>query len=361
MKGKRNAITKRRQPANAQLQRYVAQAVQQAVAHLVPGAGTAIKGAKLAYNVYKSTKRSAPQGTAAKKKVVEKQLETQIAGGHGITAHRKIIGRKLAKLPASVRMQKEAIRNAREIYDQGNATSSVNQQTFATLHTLFDYNDFVALMGTNAPDASRKLFIEAMVTTIEFNNVTNAAIELTLFQHRALDPASSAESPALRFKQGMDRKFGDAANIETKMFHGPHESGTLAKFYNCTYAKKVILSPGECVSFKIYNNINRTIKNDAFQGANNTDFKYYAPNWTYAHSVLLRGFTIFEEVSGEGGRGVYSPTKVCWTAHKRIIFRTWDSGIPAQSYYTTNDLTPVTGTLKEVNQELGAGQTFVNL
>lgn len=355
------AITKKGRGASGALQKMAIQAAMQALAHVNPGAGTAIRGARMAYGAYKTLKRSAPQKSATKKKVVEKQLETQIAGGHGVTLHRKIIGRRLTKLPPSVKMQKEAIRNAREIYDQGNATSAVNQQSFGTLHTVMDYNDFVGLMGTNTPNASKKLFIESYITTFEFNNVTNAAIELTLYQHKATDPARDVDSPAARFKQGIDRKYGDTANVETKMFHRPDESGTLAKFFKCTYAKKVILSPGESCQFKIYNNINRTMKNDAFQGNDNTDFRYYAEGWTMAHSVMLRGFTIFEAVSGEGGRGVYSPTKVAWTAHKRIVFRTWDSGIPAQSYYTTNDLVPVTGVLKEVNQELGAGQTFINL
>jgi len=347
--------------ANA-MRRLAIAAAQQAVSGMVPHGGTIIKGAKAGYKLWKATKRTAPQaGSNKRRKVVEKNLETQIAGGHGITAYKKVIGRKLTKLPLSVRMQKQAIRNAREIYDQGNATSTVNKQAFATLHTLMDYNDFVAIMGTNAPDQSRKLFIEAMVTTIEFTNITNSPCELTLYQHCATQGATSSDNPADRFKEGMDRKFGDAANVELKMFHGPHESGTLKKFYRTTYAKKAILSPGECVSFKIYNNINRTIQNDAFQNASNTDFYYFAKSWTHAHSIMLRGFTVFEEVSGEGGRGVYSPAKVCWTAHKRIIFRSWDSGVPAASFYTTNDLAPVTGALKEIVQETGAAVGIGNL
>jgi len=128
-----------------------------------------------------------------------------------------------------------------------------------------------------------------------------------------------------------------------------------------TYAKKVILSPGECVQYKVYNNVNKTMKNDAFQGTSNTDFTYYADGWTAAHSIMLRGFTVIENVPEEAGKGVYAPVKVAWTAHKRVIFRTWDSGIAAQSYYSTNDLAPVTGPLKEMNQELGEAQVITNI
>lgn len=353
-------------PSNKALARggqYVTQAMlKKMLTSLSPQLNSAYAAAKLAHKGYTAIKkRKAPQGPPRKRQIVEKQLETQIAGGHGVTLHRKVIGKRLIKLPPSIKMQKEAIRNAREIYDQDSASSSANQQTFKTLHTVMDYNDFVGIMGTNAPNQSRKLFIEAYVTTFEFNNVTNAAIELTLYQHKATDPARDSDSPSARFKQGLDRKYGDTANVELKQFHRPDESGTLAKFYSCTYAKKVILSPGETVQFKIYNNVNKTIRNDAFQGDSNTDFKFYADGWTHAHSVMLRGFTIFEAVANESGRGAYSPTKVAWTAHKRIIYRTWDSGVAAQSTYSTNDLAPVEGVLKEVNQELGTGQNFGNL
>jgi len=357
--GKR-AVTKKPK-VSLDAKRLMLKSAEQLVRQLAPQVHGAYNVAKAGYGLYKATKRPAAQSKPSKKKVVEKQLETQIAGGHGITLHRKVIGTRLTKLPPSVRMQKEAIRNAREIYDQGVALTVVNQQKFATLHTVMDYNDFNAIMGTGTPESSRKLFIEAYVTTFEFNNVTNTPCELTFFQHVATDPALDTQSPEARFKQGMDRKFGDAANVELKMFHGPHESPTLLKFYKSNYAKKVILSPGECVQYKVYNNVNKTMKNDAFQGNSNTNFTFYADGWTAAHSIMLRGFTVFEAVPSEAGRGVYAPVKVAWTAHKRIIFRTWDSGAPATSVYSTNDLVPVTGTLQEVNQELGAGQTIVNL
>jgi len=356
-------ITKRKGHATANaMSRLAAAAAQQAVIGLVPQGQNLIRGAKIGYRLWRATrKRTAPQAQSAKRAKVEKNVETQIAGGHGITAYKKVVGKRLTKLPYTIRMQKEAIRNAREIYDQGNATSAVNKQAFATLHTVFDYNDYTAIMGTNAPEQSRKLFIEAMVTTIEFTNVTNSPCELTLYQHCATHGASSSDNPADRFKEGIDRKFGDAANVEVKMFHGPHESGTLKKFYRTTYAKKAILSPGECVSFKIYNNVNRTITNDAFQNSSNSDFYYFAKSWTHAHSILLRGLTVFEEVSGEGGRGFYSPATVAWTAHKRIIFRTWDSGVPSASYYSTNDLALVSGPLKEIIQETASAQNIGNL
>lgn len=353
----RNTVATRSQ---AVLQKMALKAAEQALKSLMPSAAGVIKVAKVAHGFHKATKRKAVQDGATKKKVVEKQLETQIAGGHGVTFCRKVIGKRLTKLPPSVKMQKEAIRNAREIYDQGVSSSAVNQQSFNTVSQTMDYNDFRALMGTEAAGLSKKLFIEACVTTLEFANVCNAPVELTLFQHIPTD--SQSIYPAERFKQGLDRKFGDSANVEVKMFHGPHESGTLLKFYRCSYAKKVVLSPGENVVFKIYNNINKTIKNDAFMNAANTDSYWtFCEHLSQVHSILLRGFTIFEEVSGEAGRGVYSPTKVAFTSHKRIIYRTWDSGLAATSTYTTNDLVPVTGVLKEVLQETSAGVTFGNL
>lgn len=353
-------VARRPKGSAAQYQKMAQHVVKQVLKQLAPQVHTGLKVAKAGYDMYQSRKRAAPQAGATKKKVVEKQLETQIAGGHGVTFCKKVVGKRLTKLPPSVRMQKEAIRNAREIYDQGVASSAVNQQAFVSVSQTLDLNDFTGIMGTNAPNVSKKLFIEACVTTLEFANVCNAPVELTLFQHIPTD--SQSLYPVDRFKQGLDRKFGDSANVELKMFHGPHESGTLLKFYRCTYAKKVVLSPGENAVFKIYNNINKTIKNDAFMNAAND-----GSNWTFSehlsqvHTVLLRGFTIFEEVSGEGGRGVYSPTKVAFTSHKRIIYRTWDSGVPAQSTYSTNDLAPVTGAIKEVLQETASNVTFGNL
>ena len=69
----------RKRPNLARMARTLAPMI---LGQLSPTAGTIAKVARVGYNAYNSRKRAAPQ-EPSKKKVVEKQLETQIAGGHG--------------------------------------------------------------------------------------------------------------------------------------------------------------------------------------------------------------------------------------------------------------------------------------
>jgi len=335
----------------------------------VPYASTAMAAAKTAgqlYRGYKTYKKYSSK-PASTPNVKEKQLETQIAGGHGITQATKVFGKQVKKLPLSAQIQKQAARNGLEKYQGGLIACLPNEQVVETPIGIMDGGDFVDIMGSDDPNAYKKLFIERYISHIEVNNTNNSPCMLKIFVHTPKDKTS--ENVYERFKEGLDRKYNTSTDMEKQIHHNLNESGTLQKFYKQTYCKQVILSPGEVFYIKFIWNVNKQISNDTFMNPTGTASTntIFVPDLSYLVTFQARGFTSLDtgtaSGSSTGRQGVINPCQIAWTHFKKIVYRKWDSSGPLASTYSVTKRQAITAVsnIQHQTQETGAGASSTGL